>query len=163
MSDAQAAAIVEWARRFDAAVIEYWLFGGWAVDYHARQVTRSHSDVDFVIWIQDHETVVDMLCAAGFEPLRPPLAFTRNGVEFEITLIDTAPDGAIVTPGFEDWAWDAGTFGDDVQALNGYPVRLVSVSGLLAVKTGWETHLGEPPRPWDRADAQILRHLQAND
>jgi len=32
MSDAQAAAIIEWARRFDAADIEFWLFGGWAVD-----------------------------------------------------------------------------------------------------------------------------------
>ena len=44
-----------------------------------------------------------MLYAADFEPLRPPLAFIRNGVEFEITLIARAPDGAIVTPGFEEW------------------------------------------------------------
>jgi len=42
-----------------------------------------------------------MLYAADFEPLRPPLAFIRNGVEFEITLIARAADGAIVTPGFE--------------------------------------------------------------
>jgi len=56
-----------------------------------------------VIWVRDHERVIEMLYAADFEPLRPPLAFIRNGVEFEITLIARAPDGAIVTPGFEEW------------------------------------------------------------
>ena len=104
-----------------------------------------------------------MFYAADFEPSRPPLAFIRNGVEFEITLIARAADGAIVTPGFEEWPWDAGTFGDDVRALNAFPVRVVSVAGLLAVKTGWEAHFGESPRLQDLADAQILRHLLAND
>ena len=163
MSDAQATAIVDWARRLDAAGIEYWLFGGWAVDYHAGRVTRFHEDVDFVIWTRDHEAVIEMLRAADFAPLRPPLAFIRSGVEFEITLIERAQDGAIVTPGFEDWPWDAGTFGDEVRALNGYPVRVVSVAGLLAVKTGWEAHFGEPPRPQDLADAQLLQQLQGTD
>lgn len=163
MSDAQAAAIVEWARRFDAAKIEYWLFGGWAVDYHAGRVTRSHDDIDFVIWVRDHETVIEMLSATDFEPLRPPLAFICGDVEFEITLIDRAPDGAIVTPGFEEWPWDTGTFRDDVRTLDGYPVRVVSIAGLLAVKTGWQLHFGEPPRPQDLADTQILRELLAEN
>ena len=163
MSGAQAAAIVECALRFDAAGIEYWLFGGWAVDYHAGRVTRPHDDVDFVIWVHDHDTVIEMLHAADFEPLRPPLAFIRNGVEFEITLIDRAPTGAIVTPGFESWPWDPGTFRDDVLALHGHPVRVVSIAGLLAVKTEWELHFGEPPRPRDLADAQTLRALLANN
>jgi hypothetical protein len=26
--------------------IAYWLFGGWAVDFHAGQVTREHGDID---------------------------------------------------------------------------------------------------------------------
>jgi hypothetical protein len=26
--------------------IDYWLFGGWAVDFHARRVTRDHIDID---------------------------------------------------------------------------------------------------------------------
>jgi hypothetical protein len=163
MNDAQAAVIVEWVRRFDAAGIEHWLFGGWAVDHHAGRVTSPHDDVDFVIWTRDHDTVIEMLGAAGFAPLRPSLAFIRNGVEFEITLIDRAQDGAIVTPGFEDWPWDAGTFGDDFRALNGYPVRVVSIAGLLAVKTEWELHFGESPRPQDLADAQILQALLADN
>ena len=159
VNDEQVAAIVDWARRLDGARIDYWLFGGWAVDCHAGRITRSHDDVDFVIWAQDHEAVIEMLSADDFEPLRPPLAFIRDGIEFEITLIDRAPDGTTVTPGFEEWPWDAGTFGDDRRILNGYPVRVASITGLLAVKTGWESHFGETPRPRDDADAEILRQL----
>ena len=159
MRDEQATAIVEWARRFEEAGIAYWLFGGWAVDYHAGQVTRPHDDVDFVICGRDHEAVIEMLGVSGFKPLRPPLAYVRDSVEFEITLIDRASDGAIVTPGFEDWPWDAFTFGTDVRALDEYPVRVVSIAGLLAVKTGWESHFGETPRPQDLADTHILRGL----
>ena len=153
MSDAQAAAIVEWARRYDAAGIEYWLLGGWAVDHHAGHVTRPHDDIDFVIWFQDHETVMEMLSAADFGPMRAPLAFIRNGVEFEITLIERAPDGAIVTPGFEDWPWG--------------PQRLPGSGGVRRRAPGCqergEAHFGEPPRPQDLADAQILQRLQASD
>ena len=103
------------------------------------------------------------LRAADFAPLRPPLAFIRSGVEAEITLIDRAHDGAIVTLGFEDWSRDAGTFGDEFRVLNGHPVRVVSVAGLLAVKTRRGAHFGEPPRPQDLADAQLLQQLQASN
>jgi hypothetical protein len=62
-----------------------------------------HRDVDFVIWTREHEAVMEILRAADVEPVRPPLAFIRNGVEFEIMLIERTHDGAIVTTGFEDW------------------------------------------------------------
>jgi len=29
--------------------IEYWLFGGWAVDFHAGKVTRPHDDLDLAV------------------------------------------------------------------------------------------------------------------
>jgi hypothetical protein len=31
---------------FGQHAIEYWLFGGWAVDFHAGKVTRPHDDLD---------------------------------------------------------------------------------------------------------------------
>jgi hypothetical protein len=27
----------------------YWLFGGWAVDFHAGRVTRDHADIDLAV------------------------------------------------------------------------------------------------------------------
>ena len=33
-------------RLFEAEHLEYWLFGGWAVDFHAGAVTRPHGDLN---------------------------------------------------------------------------------------------------------------------
>ena len=30
--------------------IEYWLFGGWAVDFYVGSVTRPHDDIDIAVW-----------------------------------------------------------------------------------------------------------------
>ena len=46
--------------------IEYWLFGGWAVDFHAGKVTRPHDDLD--LSQSGHTTVsafASLLTAAG--------------------------------------------------------------------------------------------------
>lgn len=155
-------AVVEWAGRFEAAKIEYWLFGGWAVDYHVGRVTRDHSDVDFVIWARDHEAVTAMLNDAGYAAVRPPLAWERDGATIELTLIEATEEGLIVTPGFEDWPWDPGTFEADMRSLHGSPVRVVSVAGLLAVKQGWQDHFDEAPRPQDLADIQALSGLPSS-
>jgi aminoglycoside-2''-adenylyltransferase len=33
--------------------IDSWLFGGWAVDFHARSITRTHEDIDIAVWKAD--------------------------------------------------------------------------------------------------------------
>ena len=38
--------IAEFARLFEDAALDYWLFGGWAVDFHVGEVTRAHGDID---------------------------------------------------------------------------------------------------------------------
>ena len=35
--------------------IDYWLFGGWAVDFHVGQVTRSHDDLDLAVLVACEE------------------------------------------------------------------------------------------------------------
>ena len=161
--DSQAATIIEFSSGFDEAGIEYWLIGGWAVDCHVGHVTRPHGDIDFVIWVADHERVIALMIRAGFVPKRPPLAYERDGVEVELTPINRLDDGVIVTPGYEEWPWYEGSFDDDVGSLHGQPVRIASVDGLLAVKVGWEQHFDEPPRPHDIADIDLLRHLQSGN
>jgi phosphorylcholine metabolism protein LicD len=39
----------------------YWLFGGWAVDFHAGRVTREHADVDVAVWWDDLDRVAALL------------------------------------------------------------------------------------------------------
>jgi hypothetical protein len=79
-----------------------------------------------------------MLRTAEFSPLRPPLGLISDGVEFEITLIDSALHGAIVSPGFEDWPWEAGTFGDEVRGLR----RIPGLGGVRRRALGSEDRVG---------------------
>ena len=51
---------------FGQHVIEYWLFGGWAVDFHAGKVTRPHDDLDLAVRSHDGERVRELLTAAGW-------------------------------------------------------------------------------------------------
>ena len=45
--------------------IDYWLFGGWAVDFYAGKVTGPHDDVDLAVWLEDHDHVAELLDSFG--------------------------------------------------------------------------------------------------
>src|SRR5215813_9682224 len=46
----QLSALAEVTESLQKAAIDYWLFGGWAVDFYVGSVTRLHDDVDLAIW-----------------------------------------------------------------------------------------------------------------
>jgi hypothetical protein len=56
-TEEQLAAIEQMHRQFTTNGIEYWLFGGWAVDFHAGRVTRAHADIDLAVWRADVERI----------------------------------------------------------------------------------------------------------
>jgi Aminoglycoside-2''-adenylyltransferase len=70
--------------------IEYWLFGGWAVDLHAGKVTRSHDDLDLAVWSHDGERVRELLTAAGWRhtPEEGYGVYQRNEVRLEVAFRD---------------------------------------------------------------------------
>jgi hypothetical protein len=45
----QLAALARIHELLDGQGIDYWLFGGWAVDFHAGLVTRAHDDLDIAV------------------------------------------------------------------------------------------------------------------
>jgi hypothetical protein len=55
LQDAQLAALGSICDLFDREGIEYWLFGGWAVDFHAGRSSRAHDDLDLAVWARDHD------------------------------------------------------------------------------------------------------------
>ena len=57
----QLAALAEIGELLDEAGLDYWLFGGWAVDFHLGAVTREHDDVDFAVWLHDAEAIASLL------------------------------------------------------------------------------------------------------
>ncbi len=123
------------------SAIDYWLFGGWAVDFHARAVTRQHADVDIAIWSKDFERVAALLVAEGWEhaPEEGEDGYTgyrRETVRLEIAFLVRLEDGQVCTPlrdGYAAWPDDA--FKDDIAELSGLRARVISLDALKEDKS----------------------------
>ncbi len=53
------------AGALDAAELEHWFFGGWAVDLWVGRLTRPHDDIDVLVWREDQAPVHEALQGAG--------------------------------------------------------------------------------------------------
>lgn len=137
----QLAALADVDRLLREARLEYWLFGGWAVDFYAGRVTRPHFDVDIAVWLEDVPRVGTALEGVGWRHAPDPeedggTGYERSGVRLELTYLVRREDGAIVTPlrAFEA-PWPEGAFGADTRELGGVRARLVSLDALARGKS----------------------------
>ncbi len=62
----QLGALVELDALLSEHRIRYWLFGGWAVDFHLGRVTRAHSDLDIAVEWRHAEPVASLLAEYGW-------------------------------------------------------------------------------------------------
>lgn len=104
MNDSQLAVIREVASMCSATGIEYWVRGGWAVDFFLGRITREHEDIDLFAWAEDAERLVRALKQAGFVEIggAPPDAqrnLMKNGAEVQIALLARCDDGTVVVAG----------------------------------------------------------------
>ena len=146
------------------ADIGFWLSGGWAVDFHLGRVTRAHSDIDFIVKLNDKSKLRGLLAGRGAAETRSDEAggvesFELDNAVLEITYVVKDRKGRDVTPGYESWPYPEGSFPDKTLTLADITVRAVSAAALLDMKEGWEENLGEKPRPHDLADIEALRAL----
>lgn len=146
------------------ADIGFWLSGGWAVDFHLGRITRAHSDIDFIMKLNDQSKLRGLLDGKGAERTRSDEAggvesFELDNAVIEVTYVVKDEKGRDVTPGYESWPYPAGSFPDQTLTLADVMVRAVSAAALLDMKEGWEENLGEKPRPHDLADIEALRAL----
>jgi aminoglycoside-2''-adenylyltransferase len=156
--------IGELTRVLDGEGIGFWLAGGWAVDFHLGRINRAHSDIDLVVNSADGPGLMRLLGDCGYRP-RPAeqpeavVQFERDGYVVEITFITQSPTGATLTPGYEHWPWNEGSFPLTTVTFGDIRLRAMSVAGLLAQKSEWQRQLGQPPRPHDLRDIEALRLL----
>lgn len=152
-----------------SADIQVWLFGGWGLDARIGRITREHGDVEFWVERIDAERSKAVLVEAGATALttQPPAEaceFTWDDVLFSTAYFDRQPDGSSVQllGRWSDWLFPPGSFGDEPGTLDGMPVPVMSVSGMLAMKEQFP-HLrnGRPWRQKDVGDIEILRGLAA--
>lgn len=124
----------------EANGIKYWLFGGWAVDFHAGSVTRTHDDLDIAVWLNDHNRIAALLAADGWEHAPEEdedghTGYERGSVRLEPAFLARGENGEVYTPLREGRAaWPDGAFESDVAELLGVRASVISLHALEADK-----------------------------
>jgi aminoglycoside-2''-adenylyltransferase len=152
------------AAAFERSGVEYWLFGGWAVDFHAGAVTREHDDVDVAIWLDDMPRISRLLGVEGWRDLEDPdtdggIAFGRGEVRLELTYLYKDEDGEIYTPLLDGTRgrWTSDSLGGEVKTLEGVTARVVSLGPLTRMKERGRKDPADAAK--DRADFELLNGL----
>jgi hypothetical protein len=162
--DAQLATLGSICDLLDRQGIEYWLFGGWAVDFHAGRPSRAHDDLDLAVWAVDHSRIAGLLMSEGWAHAPEPgedgyTGYERGGVRLEVAFLERSEDGEIYTPleiGRGTWPGDA--FGEDVRELGGVRARVIGLGALRADKS--EAHDDPRVAAKDRADLATLEAVR---
>lgn len=164
-NDRQFRLINEFASICTAASIEFWLRGGWAMDFFVGRLTREHHDIDVFVWSKDAITLMETLRQAGFEEMggAPPEAqrnVMRYGEELQIVLLDSNHQGEIATAG-GPWAgvpWPDGMLVGPPGRMGDLICPIMNPHVQLEIKERfgeWEPDL--PPREKDQVDIACLR------
>jgi Aminoglycoside-2''-adenylyltransferase len=144
------------------AEIDHWLFGGWAVDFHAGTVTRAHFDVDLAVWQDDLPRIVELLQADGWQHAPEDdedggTGYERAGVRLELTYLVRAGERVVTPLRHGEATWPPGALGKVVGELHGVRARLL---GLAALRDGKSSPRDDPDdAAKDRADFQQLSRL----
>ena len=163
IAERQLAALAEVVAHLDAARIDYWMFGGWAVDFYAGRITRPHDDVDLAVWRADLPRIVELLESDGWSHAPYPdedggTGYERAGVRLELTYLVRKDDGVVVLPMHDrEVKWPEGTFGDDLRELFGVEARIISLSTLALGKSSPRDDPDDAAK--DRADFVVLSTL----
>jgi Aminoglycoside-2''-adenylyltransferase len=140
--------------------IAYWLFGGWAVDFHAGRVTRAHGDLDIAVWSDDRGHLDALLKSQAWAhtPEADEDGYTcyeLGAVRLEVAFLARDDRGCVYTPLREGRAeWPDEAFGDDVAELLGVQARLVRRGALIAEKSVARADPATSAK--DRVDVQTL-------
>jgi hypothetical protein len=157
------AAIGSLSAALDGAGIEYWLFGGWAVDFWVGEVTRPHDDIDVAAWRHDFDAIRTSLVAAEWEhtPTADDVVGTRyrsGAAEVEFTFVEQGAEGQVVVPlPTGPVIWSPQPFGDDRAHLHGVVSRVIPLDVLVAGKSNPRDGVVEAAK--DRADLEALSRI----
>lgn len=95
-NQAQLDALSELALLFSSHGIEFWLRGGWGLDFLLGRETRPHRDVD-VVWGEHRQSLRPLLEDLDYVFLdrgfRAQMDFTRQDVKLSVILLERQPNG----------------------------------------------------------------------
>jgi aminoglycoside-2''-adenylyltransferase len=162
-SSRQLTALARVVDSFGEAQIEYLLFGGWAVDFHAGRVTRDHDDIDIAVWLEDVPQIAALLEADGWQHAPEPdedggTGYERDAVRLELTFLARAADGAAYIPlRAARVAWPDGALAPAIAALHGVRARVIPLEALARSKSHARDDAADAAK--DRADSAVLAGL----
>ena len=143
--------------------IDYWLFGGWAVDFHVGRTTRDHTDVDVAVWQADLDRIRSLLEAQGWVHAPEPeedgyTGYERGDIRLELAFLACDEAGTVYTPLVEGRGdWPVGSFGDTQAEVDGVRARVVGLASLIEDKSGPRHDPAVLAK--DRADVALLTSL----
>jgi uncharacterized protein len=164
-SAAQLAALGELVALFARSQVEYWVFGGWAVDFHAGKITRDHGDIDLAVWLADLPTIDELLRAAGWRHVPSDdddggTGYERDGVRTELTFLERDAAGDAFTPLRDGRArWSEEALGGDVGELLGIYAPVVGLAPLTRSKSRSRDAPEDAVK--DEADLAVLTRLSS--
>lgn len=148
--------------------IDYWLFGGWAVDFHAQRITRTHADIDMAVWKDDLDRVDMVLNRAGWKRGTQLgedgyTEYANGSIRLDLAFLARDEMNVVYTPLADGRGhWPRGAFGNDVIVLEGVSAHIVALSSLIEDKS--EPHGDDPTTAMrDQADVAVLIHLQSDE
>src|ERR1700733_8683779 len=99
----QLAALADIDQHLQRQHIDYWLFGGWAVDFHVGRITRAHGDLDIAVWWDDRDRVAAALTSSNWTHRSDSAedgytSYDRDGVRLEVAFIARDANGVVYTP-----------------------------------------------------------------
>jgi hypothetical protein len=162
-AERQLAALAKLGALLDRGGFDYWLLGGWAVDFYVGAVTREHGDIDVAVWARDAEAIGSLLEQAEWRHEPEPdedggTGYARTGVRVELTWLVRDEAGRILVPlRDQNVVWSDQPFGDDVRELQHVRARVIPLSVLRAGKASPRDDPVEAAR--DRADFDTLSRL----
>jgi hypothetical protein len=163
-AEEQLTAISSLSSVLDQHAVDYWLFGGWAVDFCVGAVTREHADIDVAAWRGDYDTIRGVLEAAGWRhtPVTDEVVGTRymfGSALVEFTFVVAGDDGSIVIPmPHQPIVWSRQPFGNERRNLLGVTSRTIPLTLLKAGKSAPRDSEAEAAK--DRADFHALSGLE---
>ena len=162
-SGEQLAALARVHGVLEDAGVEYWLFGGWAVDFHAGAVTRAHDDVDIAVWLDELARITELLEADGWRHVPSDddnggTGFERGPVRLELTFLVRDADGSVFIPLREGRAtWPSDALHSDALELGGTRARVLELASLRRSKSPPRSDLEDALK--DEADDAVLRRI----
>lgn len=145
--------------------IEFWLRGGWAIDFLLGKITRPHDDIDLVTWIKNRERLEDELGRAGYEKTfvkgefcDRQSDFYKGNVEITFSYITLTHDENLIMNELPEWIWRTDSLLEQTFVLNGISAKVLNPKQLLEEKKVYE-QIGRLPRQKDSESKKILSQI----